>query len=152
LTSIVFRDTLKLTLLRGREIKMALEEEILRGNKIIAVVGCSSNPERPSNQVAAYLKEKGYTVIPVNPGEKVILSETCYPDLSSIPGHIDVVDIFRRSEDCLSIAQEAVKVGASVVWMQEGVINEEAAACAREAGLKVVMNKCMKKEHMRLGR
>ena len=88
---------------------MALEEEILKGNKIIAVVGCSSNPERPSYQVASYLKGKGYTIIPVNPNEKVILEETCYPDLSSIPGHVHVVDIFRRSEDVPPIAREAVR-------------------------------------------
>ena len=126
------------------------EEKILKDNKVIAVVGLSSNPERPSFRVASYLKEKGYTVIPVNPNEKVILSETCYPDLSSIPGHVDVVDIFRRSEDCPPIAREAVKIGADVVWMQEGVISEEAAACARDAGLKVVMDKCIKKEHEKL--
>lgn len=129
---------------------MALEEEILRGNRIIAVVGLSSNPERPSNQVGSYLKEKGYTIIPVNPNEKVILSETCYPDLSSIPVHVDVVDIFRRSEDVPPIVAEAVKIGAKAVWMQEGVVNEEAAASARKAGLKVVMDKCMKKEHLKL--
>jgi uncharacterized protein len=130
---------------------MALEEEILKSNRIIAIVGCSSDPSRPSNQVAEYLKESGYTIVPVNPNEKEVLSEKCYPDLSSIPGHVDVVDIFRKSAECLPIAREAVRVGASVIWMQEGVVNEEAAACAREAGLKVVMNKCIKKEHMKLG-
>jgi len=129
---------------------MAVEEEILRGNRIIAIVGLSNNPERPSYQVGSYLKEKGYTIIPVNPNEKVILSETSYPDLSSIPVHVDVVDIFRRSEDVPPIVAEAVKIGAAAVWMQEGVINEEAAASARKAGLKVVMDKCMKKEHAKL--
>jgi len=128
----------------------AEEEKILKDNKVIAVVGLSSNPERPSYRVATYLKEKGYTIIPVNPNEKVILSETCYPDLSSIPGHVDVVDIFRKSEDCPPIAREAVKIGADVVWMQEGVVSEEAATCARDAGLKVVMDKCIKKEHEKL--
>ena len=126
------------------------EEKILKDNKVIAVVGLSSNPERPSYRVASYLKEKGYTVIPVNPNEKVVLGEACYPDLSSIPGHVDVVDIFRRSEDCPPIAREAVKIGADVVWMQEGVVSEEAATCARDAGLKVVMDKCIKKEHEKL--
>lgn len=129
---------------------MAVEEEILKGNPVIAIVGCSSNPERPSFRVASYMKEKGYTIVPVNPNEKEILGQTCYPDLTSVPGKVNVVDIFRRSEDVLPIAQEAVKKGASAVWMQEGVINEEAAACAREAGLKVVMNKCIKKEHEKL--
>ena len=128
----------------------AEEEKILKDNKVIAVVGLSSNPERPSYRVATYLKEKGYTIIPVNPNEKVVLGEACYPDLSSIPGHVDVVDIFRKSEDCPPIAREAVKIGADVVWMQEGVVSEEAATCARDAGLKVVMDKCMKKEHEKL--
>ncbi len=127
------------------------EEKILKDNKVIAVVGLSSNPERPSYRVASYMKEKGYTVIPVNPNEKVVLGEACYPDLSSIPGHVDVVDIFRKSEDCPPIAREAVKIGADVVWMQEGVVSEEAATCARDAGLKVVMDKCIKKEHEKLG-
>ena len=130
---------------------MSAEEEILKNNKTIAVVGLSSNPERPSYRVASYLKDKGYKIIPVNPNEKVVLGEACYPDLSSIPGHVDVVDIFRRSEDCPPIAREAVKIGADVVWMQEGVISEEAATCARDAGLKVVMDKCIKKEHEKLG-
>src|SRR3972149_167185 len=129
---------------------MSEEEEILKDNKVIAVVGLSSNPERPSYRVASYMKDKGYKIIPVNPNEKVVLGEACYPDLSSIPGHVDVVDIFRRSEDCPPIAREAVKIGASVVWMQEGVKSEEAATCARDAGLKVVMDKCMKKEHEKL--
>ena len=129
---------------------MSIEEDILRDNKTIAVVGLSANPQRPSNTVAAYLKENGYKIIPVNPNEKEILGETCYPDLNSIPGPVEVVDIFRRSEDVLPIAQEAVKIGSGVVWMQEGVINEEAAAYAGQAGLKVVMDKCIKKEHEKM--
>ncbi len=130
---------------------MSEEEKILKDNKVIAVVGLSSNPERPSYRVASYMKDKGYTIIPVNPNEKEVLGQACYPDLSSIPGHVDVVDIFRKSEDCPPIAREAVNIGADVVWMQEGVINEEAATCARDAGLKVVMDKCIKKEHEKLG-
>ena len=126
------------------------EEKILKDEKVIAVVGLSSNPERPSFRVASYMKDKGYTIIPVNPNEKEVLGQMCYPNLSAIPGHVDVVDIFRRSEDCPPIAQEAVKIGADVVWMQEGIVNEEAAKCAREAGLKVVMDKCIKKEHEKL--
>ncbi len=129
---------------------MTVEEEILRNNGTVAVVGLSANPDRPSNRVASYLKGKGYRIIPVNPNEKVILGETCYPDLGSIPEPVEVVDIFRLSEDVLPIVQEAVKTGANVVWMQEGVINEEAATYARKAGLKVVMDKCMKKEHEKL--
>src|SRR4030042_4373454 len=125
-------------------------EEILRNSNTVAMVGLSANPERPSNIVAVYLKEKGYRIIPVNPGEKTILGEISYPDLSSIPDKVDVVDIFRKSEDVPPIVKEAVKIGAKAVWMQEGVTNEEASAAARKAGLKVVMNKCMRKEHMNL--
>ncbi|MFC1900138.1 CoA-binding protein [Chloroflexota bacterium] len=129
---------------------MSVEEEILKESRVIAVVGLSANPERPSNSVALYLKENGYKIIPVNPNEEVILDETCYPDLSSIPGKVDVVDIFRRSEDVLPIAEEAVKIGTKAVWMQEGVVNEEAKDHAAKAGLKVVMDKCMLKEHQKL--
>ena len=125
-------------------------EEILRNSRTIAVVGLSANPQRPSNVVATYLKERGYKIIPVNPGEKTILGETSYPDLSSIPVKIDVVDIFRQSEVVPPIVKEAIKIGAKAVWMQEGVINEKAAAEAEKAGLKVVMDKCMRKEHMKL--
>ncbi len=113
------------------------------------MVGLSANPERPSNVVAKYLKEKGYRVIPVNPGEKSILGETSYPDLSSIPDKIDVVDIFRKSEDVPPIVRDAIKIGAKAVWMQEGVINEEAAAEAGKAGITVVMDRCMRKEHVK---
>ena len=129
---------------------MSVEEEILKESRIIAVVGLSADPMRPSNRVAKYLKENGYTIIPVNPSEEIILGETCYPDLSSIPGKVDVVDIFRRSEDVLPIVEEAIMIGAKAVWMQEGVIDKEAEAAALEAGLKVVMDKCMFKEHQKL--
>jgi len=129
---------------------MGTEEEILRTCNTIAMVGLSSNPERPSYHVGSYLKEKGYRIIPVNPGEKTILGEICYPDISSIPEKIDVVDIFRKSEDVPPIVREAIKCGAKAVWMQEGVSNPEAAKEAMKAGLKVVMNKCMFKEHSRL--
>jgi uncharacterized protein len=129
---------------------MSTVEEILRKNHVIAMVGLSANPERPSNIVATYLQANGYKVIPVNPTEKTILGETSYPDLASIPVKIDVVDIFRRSEDVPPIVREAIKIGAKAVWMQEGVINEAAAAEAKKAGLQVVMNKCMRKERMKL--
>jgi uncharacterized protein len=127
------------------------EEEILKTCRTIAVVGLSGNPERASNHVASYLKEKGFKVIPVNPSEKTILGDVCYPDLVSVPEKIDVVDIFRKSEDVPPIVKDAIKCGAKAVWMQEGVVNEPAAAEARLAGLKVVMNKCMLKEHQRMG-
>jgi uncharacterized protein len=126
------------------------EDEILKTCRTIAVVWLSSNMERASNHVGSYLKEQGYKVIPVNPSEKMILGEVCYPDLAAIPEKIDVVDIFRKSEDVPPIVKEAIKCGAKAVWMQEGVVNEEAAAEARKAGLMVVMNKCMLKEHNRM--
>jgi hypothetical protein len=129
---------------------MSTEEEILNSSRVVAVVGLSPKPDRPSYTVASYLKERGYRIIPVNPTVKEILGETCYPNLNSIRKPIDVVDIFRRSEEVPDIVEEAIKIGAKAVWMQEGVINEEAAARAREAGLLVVMDKCMLKEHRKL--
>lgn len=124
---------------------MGLEEEILKSSRVVAVVGLSDNPERPSNQVARYLKAQGYKVIPVNPVVKEVLGEIAYSDLGSIPEPVDVVDIFRKSEDVPPIVEEAIKIGAKAVWMQEGVISEVAAQQAREAGLKVVMDRCMLK-------
>jgi hypothetical protein len=131
---------------------VSTEEEILNSSRVIAVVGLSPKPERPSYGVASYAKKQGYRIIPVNPGAKEILGEACYPNLSSIPEQVDVVDIFRRSEEVPAIVEEAIKIGAKAVWMQEGVINEKAAARAREAGLLVVMDKCMLKEHWKLKR
>lgn len=129
---------------------MSVEEKILKSSRIIAMVGVSPKPDRPSFKVASYLKEQGYKIIPVNPRAKEVLGEPTYPDLSSIPESVDVVDIFRRSEEVPGIVEEAIKVGAKAVWMQEGVINEEAAARARQGGLLVVMDRCMLKEHQRL--
>ncbi len=129
---------------------MSTEEEILKASRVVAMVGLSSNPERPSHIVASYLRENGYRIIPVNPNEKSILGEPSYSDLASIPERVDVVDIFRRSEDVLPIVQEAIRIGAKAVWMQEGVVNAEAAEIARRAGLKVVMDRCMRKEHQKL--
>jgi predicted CoA-binding protein len=129
---------------------MSIEEEILSSSRTIAVVGLSPKPNRPSYRVASYLKEQGYRIIPVNPKATEILGEVCYPDLSSIPEPVDVVDIFRRPEEVPRIVEETIKIGAKAVWMQEGVINEEAAARAKQAGLKVVMDRCMYKEHTRM--
>ena len=123
---------------------------ILSQSRNVAVVGMSPHPERPSHRVARYLQERGYRIIPVNPSANNILGQKSYPDLASIPGPVDVVDIFRRSEEVLPIVEQAIGIGAKVVWMQEGVINEEAARRAREAGLSVVMDRCMRKEHMRI--
>jgi len=129
---------------------VSIEEEILNSSRVVAVVGLSAKPDRPSYRVASYLKENGYKIIPVNPGIREILGEVGYPDLSSIPEPVDVVNIFRRSEEVPAIVEEAIRIGSKVVWMQEGVINEEAAVRAREAGLLVVMDRCMLKEHQRL--
>jgi hypothetical protein len=129
---------------------MSAEEKILNFSRVVAVVGLSSKAERPSYKVASYLKEQGYKIIPVNPTEKEIFGELCYPDLASIPESVDVVEVFRRSEEVPPIVEEAIRMGAKAVWMQEGVINEKAAARAREAGLMVVMDKCMGKEHRRM--
>lgn len=127
-----------------------LEAKILREYRNIAVVGVSPKPDRPSYRVASYLAEHSYNVIPVNPNAQQILGKPCYPSLSAIPEPVEVVDIFRRAEDVMPIVEEAIKIGAKVVWMQEGIINEPAASRAREAGLRVVMDKCMLKEHQRL--
>ena len=129
---------------------MSTEEEILNSSRVVAVVGLSAKPDRPSYNVASYLKKNGYKIIPVNPKAGEILGEVCYADLGSIPEPVDVVDIFRRAEKVPAIVEETIKIGAKAVWMQEGVINEQAAARAKEAGLLVVMDKCMLKEHRKL--
>jgi len=130
----------------GNEIKSILENA-----KTIAVIGLSDKPYRPSHGVALYLQEQGYKIIPVNPNINQVLGEKAYASLKDISEPIDVVDIFRKSETVGPIVDEAIDVGAKAVWMQEGVINEEAAQKAREAGLYVVMNKCMMKEHNNKG-
>ncbi len=123
---------------------------ILKEYKTIAVVGLSNKWHRPSYFAAKYLQEHGYRIIPVNPGQEEILGQKCYASLLDIPEPVDVVDIFRRPKDVPPIVEDAIKIGAKVVWMQLGVINEEAAERAREAGLEVVMDRCMKIEHARL--
>jgi uncharacterized protein len=129
---------------------MANIPEILKSSRTIAVVGLSSNPMRPSNGVAAYLQRAGYRVIPVNPNESEVLGEKCYARLEDVPEKIDVVDIFRRSECVPEIVESAIRVGAKTVWMQEGVVNQQAAERARAAGLEVVMDRCTLKEHRKL--
>ncbi|MGP8244068.1 MAG: CoA-binding protein [Bryobacteraceae bacterium] len=122
----------------------------LRAAKTIAVVGLSGRRYRPSHGVAEYLQRAGYRVIPVNPCETEVLGEKSYPDLASVPVAVDIVDIFRRSEYVPEIVAEAIRIEAKMVWMQEGVIHEEAARSALAAGLKVVMDRCILKEHRRL--
>lgn len=124
-----------------------LEENILNKYRIVAIVGISPDEEKESYGVGYYLKKHGYRVIPVNPFAVQILGETSYPDLSSIPDKVEIVDIFRKSELVMPVVDEAIKIGASVIWMQERVVNDEAAQKAREAGLLVVMNKCIKRSH-----
>jgi len=125
---------------------------ILKEYKTIAVVGLSPKPERDSHKVASYLKEEDYEIIPVNPGQKEILGLKSYPNLKAIPFPIDIVDIFRRPEAIPPIVDDAIEMGAKVVWMQLGIANNQAAEKAREAGLQVVMNKCMKIEHINLAK
>lgn len=122
-------------------------QKILLECRTIAVVGLSSNPARPSNRVAAYMEAQGYRVIPVNPNEMTVLGEPSYPSLAAVPGPIDLVNIFRKSEEVLPIVDEAIARGAKAIWMQEGVVNEEAAERARQAGLLVVMDRCCLKDH-----
>lgn len=125
-------------------------KDILLSAKTIASFGLSSNPGKESYGIVQYLKSQGYRIIPVNPTADEILGEKSYPDLESVPEPIDVVQVFRRSEDVPPVVESAIKVGAKVVWMQEGIVNEEAAQKAREAGLQVVMDACMRGTHRRL--
>jgi predicted CoA-binding protein len=128
------------------------EEKILEAYRTVAVVGLSPDVERPSFRVASYLQEHGYKIIPVNPNFNEILGETSYPDLASIAEPVDVIDIFRRAEETPAIVEEAIAKGAKAVWMQEGVVNRTAASRARKAGLTVVMDRCMRKEHLKMQR
>jgi len=127
-------------------------EKIIKESKNVAVVGLSNKLGRPSLTVASYLKGQGYKIIPVNPTIQEVGGDKCYPDLASVPDKIDIVDVFRKSDEVLPVVDAAIKIGAKAIWMQEGIVNEEAANKAREAGLMVVMDKCMLKEHARLKR
>ena len=124
--------------------------EILQQSRTIAVVGLSSKRFRPSYGVAEYMQRSGYRIVPVNPEESEVLGEKSYPDLDSVPESIDIVDIFRRSEFVPEIVEAAIRKGAKAIWMQEGVVSEDAARRAAEAGLDVVMDRCILKDHRRL--
>ena len=128
---------------------MAQIADLLRKSRVIAVVGLSSKKFRPSYGVAEYMQKAGYRIIPVNPNETEVLGEKAYARLQDISEHVDIVDIFRRSEFVQSVVDDAIRMGASAVWMQEGVVDERAAEKARAAGLSVVMDRCILKEHSR---
>ena len=125
--------------------------KILEQSRTIAVVGLSSDPSRPSYGVAGYMQSNGYQIIPINPNETMVLGERAYPSLKDVPVPIDLVDIFRRSEEAGAHVDEAISIGAQAVWLQEGVIDHEAALKAQGAGLDVVMDRCILKEHRRRG-
>jgi predicted CoA-binding protein len=120
--------------------------------RTIAVVGCSPKPERPGHYVAKYLQDLGYRVIPVNPGQTEILGEKCYASLRDIPEPVDMVDCFRRAEDIPPVVEDAIAIGAKFIWMQLGIVNDEAAKRALEAGIEVVMDRCPKIDYPRLFR
>jgi uncharacterized protein len=129
---------------------MQIGENLLKSAKTIAVVGLSSRRSRPSYGVSEYMQAHGYRIIPINPNETEVLGEKCRATLDEIPEPVDIVDIFRRSEFVPEIVDAAIRVGAKGVWMQEGVVHEQAAAKARAAGLEVVMDHCILKEHRKM--
>ena len=129
---------------------MPVGENLLRSAKTIAVVGLSNRRSRPSYGVSEYMQSRGYRIIPVNPNETEVLGEKAYASLDEVPGRVDIVDVFRRSEYVPEIVDAAIRIGAQGGWMQEGVVNDEAAARARAAGLEVVMDHCILKEHRKM--
>jgi len=130
---------------------MSTIPELLRAARTIAVVGLSNKRYRPSYGVSEYMQSAGYRIIPVNPEETEVLGEKCYARLEDVPEHVDIVDIFRRAEFVPEIVEAAIRIGAGAVWMQERVVHEAAAEKARGAGLMVVMDRCILKEHRKLG-
>ena len=129
---------------------IAYLRRILKDNHTIAVVGLSADWYRPSYFAAKYMQEHGFRIIPVNPKYTEILGERCYPDLKSIPDKVDIVDVFRKSEDCAPIAKEAAAIGAKALWLQIGVMNDDARQIADAAGMDYVQNRCVKIEYARL--
>jgi predicted CoA-binding protein len=125
-------------------------KRVLATPRTVAVIGCSPDPERDSHRIARLLQTRGHRVIPVNPGHQTILGEPCYGNLRDIPEPVDMVDIFRRSEHVAPIVDEAIEVAVKIIWMQLGVIDEQAAAKAQQAGLMVVMDRCPAIEYRRL--
>jgi predicted CoA-binding protein len=123
---------------------------LLKNTKTIAVVGLSDKPGRASHDVSRYMQSQGYRIIPVNPGCTEILGQKCYPDLKSIPEPVDMVNVFRKAEDCMPVAIDAVVIGAKSLWLQLGIINEEAEKYGKDHGLIVVMDRCLMIDHRRL--
>ena len=128
---------------------MGSEKDILSRYHTIAVVGLTSNPEKPANWVSEYMMEQGYRIIPVNPDEQEVFGLTCYPNLSSIPESVEFVNVFRRPTFCADVAREAAAVGAKAIWLQQGIVSEEARRIAEEAGIEYVENRCVMSEHRR---
>ncbi|SFQ97369.1 CoA-binding protein [Desulfoscipio geothermicus] len=125
-------------------------KQILERGRTIAVVGLSDKVHRDSYQVARYMQEKGYRIIPVNPRAKIVLGETAYTNILEIPEKVDIINIFRRSDQVLPIVQDSLKIKPGAIWLQLGIINDEAARLCREAGVDFIMDKCIKVEHARL--
>ena len=130
--------------------ELATVRRVLGECRTIAVVGLSADWSRPSYFAAKYMQAHGYRIIPINPKYPEILGETCYADLRAVPFKVDLVDVFRKPQDCLSIAQDAIDIGAKVLWLQIGVVNAEAQKLAQDAGLTVIMDRCVKIEYARL--
>lgn len=122
-------------------------QTILTDCTTIAVVGLSPKPDRPSHRVASYMQEVGYRIVPVNPGQDEILGQRCYPDLHAVPHRVDIVNIFRRSDQVEPIVRDAIGIGARVIWMQQGVVNTPAARLAEENGMTVIMDRCISVDH-----
>ncbi len=134
-----------LTVMQDKDIKV-----LLLSARTIAVVGLSPKENRPSNMVGRYLQSAGYRIIPVNPGQDQVFGIPCYPDIAAVPDQIDIVNIFRLSQDVPPIVEQAIQARAGAIWMQQGIINESAAQQAREAGILCIMDRCIKIEHARL--
>lgn len=127
-----------------------LIRELLKLGRVIAIVGLSADEDKPSNEVARYLQKKGFRIIPVNPAQETILGEKCYKSLSAIPEPVDVVDIFMRAEKVLAFVEEATRLKPKAIWLQLGIVNEEAKELAEKSGVIFVQDKCVKQEHARL--
>jgi predicted CoA-binding protein len=130
---------------------MSVERDVLEKYHTIVVVGASSIPEKPSHWVSEYMISQGYRVIPVNPDEEEVFGVPCYPNLQSVPEPVEFVDVFRRPQFCADVVRDAIEVGAKVVWLQQGIVSNEAKRLAEEAGIAFLQDRCVLAEHRRLG-